>query len=114
MADDQPEWLSLLALWLRGEGYGVAQASKGADVVPLARRSPPDCFILDYDLGDMKGSQVCQAIKADPRLKGVPVILFTAMAGSMLKAVAEGGPDHFVVKSEHSDELLLVLGDILK
>ncbi|MBI4678241.1 MAG: response regulator [Elusimicrobia bacterium] len=113
VADDQEEWLSLISFWLTSQGHRVIKASKGAEVIPLAQQDLPDCFILDYDLGDMKGSEVCAAVKSHPGLKAVPVILLTAMAGAMLQAVAEGSPDHFVVKSQRPDELFLVLEAIL-
>ncbi|MBI5881845.1 MAG: response regulator [Elusimicrobia bacterium] len=113
VADDQEEWLSLISLWLTKAGYAVTKASGGGQVIPMAEHAPPDCFILDYDLGDRKGSEVCAALKAHPAFKKVPVIVLTSLAGSMLDALAEGGPDHFVVKSQHPDELLLVLEGLL-
>ncbi|MFA6318957.1 MAG: response regulator [Elusimicrobiota bacterium] len=109
VADDQEEWLSLIGLWLTNAGYSVVKASGGGQVIPLALEKRPACFVLDYDLGDRKGSEVCAMIKARPEFKAVPVIVLTSMSGSMLDALAEGGPDHFVVKSQHPDELLLVL-----
>jgi CheY-like chemotaxis protein len=61
----------------------------------------------------MRGSQVCAALKAQPELAAIPVVILTNIAASLFQAVQEGGPDHFVVKSENPDELLAVLGSLL-
>ncbi|MBI5622661.1 MAG: response regulator [Elusimicrobia bacterium] len=113
VADDQEEWLSLIGTWLTSAGYCVIKASGGGQVLPLAEQKSPDAIVLDYDLGDRKGSEVCASLKARPEFKDVPVVILTNLAGSMLDTIVEGRPDHFVVKSQHPDELLLVLEGLL-
>lgn len=110
VADDDQEWRDLLGLWLTGKGYRVRFSENGKNVLPMLAEERPDCVILDFDLGDMEGSRVSAAIRADSRLKTLPIIILTSMAGEMKKAVSEGSPDQFIVKSKSPEELLLVLG----
>lgn len=113
-ADDDEGWRSLMSAWLASKGCQAEIYESGPAILARPRRERPDCIILDYDIGDMKGSEVCAKLKALPGLAQVPVIILTSHSGEMLKVVKEGSPDHFVVKSQSPDELFLVLGDLLK
>ena len=111
-ADDDEGWRGLLAQWLKPY-CELELCGKGAEVPGRAESFRPDCVILDYELGDMRGSQVCATLKAKPELAAIPVVILTNIAASLFPAVTEGGADHFVVKSENPDELLAVLGSLL-
>ena len=112
-ADDDPEWRALLTRWLEPHGELLVCAS-GAEALSRAATFRPDCAVLDYELGDQRGSEVCAALKRIPELSGVPVVILTNLASSMFDAVKEGGPEHFVVKSPAPDELLAVLRSLLE
>lgn len=112
-ADDDPGWRELMSVWLAGKGLQSRVCASGAEALALVEELKPDCVILDYDIGDMKGSQACAKLKARPEFSHIPVIIMTNLAEEMLKAVKEGGPDHFVIKSEFPDELFLVLEGML-
>jgi CheY-like chemotaxis protein len=111
-ADDDPEWRSLLTRWLQPHCDLLVCAS-GAETLGRAKDFRPDCAVLDYELGDQRGSEVCAALKKMPKLPAVPVVILTSRASSMFDAVKEGGPEHFVVKSPAPDELLAVLRRLL-
>ena len=111
-ADDDEGWRDLLAQWLKPH-CELALCSRGAEVSARAESFRPDCFVIDYELGDMRGSQVCARLKAKPELAAIPVIILTNLAASLFQAVAEGGADHFVVKSENPEELLAILDTLL-
>src|SRR5207253_1836619 len=114
LADDDEGWRDLLKRWLTAEDHcEVVAVDRGAAVLPAAKKRKPDLFILDHQLGDTTGMEVCRQIKENAKLKKVPVIILTTMAGEMLKIVAGASPDHFVVKSERPEELLAVLESIL-
>lgn len=114
LADDDEGWRSLLTRWLTAEDHcEVLAVDRGAAVLPAAKKRKPDVFILDHELGDTTGMEVCRQIKQSEKFKKIPVIILTTMAGEMLKIVAGAAPDHFVVKSERPEELLAVLEEIL-
>lgn len=112
-ADDDEAWRELIGRWIRDKGCEAVIASSAGDVLPLLSVRRPDLIILDYDLGDRMGSDVCREIKTHPSYKTIPVIILTSMAGKMLQIAAEHKPDHFVVKSEHPEELYFVLEALL-
>jgi CheY-like chemotaxis protein len=114
LADDEDGWLELAGFWLRGAGYEVRTIGSGKGVFPLAREFRPDCFVLDHDLGDVTAREVCRSIRADAALKAAKIVIITAHAGVLPEILADGPPDQFVAKSEHPEELLMVLAGLLE
>ena len=77
IVDDDPWTIKLLGRILVKEGH-LRVATNGVDALRLARESEPDLVLLDAEMPGMNGFQVCEAIKADPMLAGVPVIFVTS------------------------------------
>ena len=113
VADDDESWRELVPRWIKSNGWDAIAVGRGADVIPAALQRRPDCIVLDHELGDTTGMDVCGQLKAHPQLKDIPVIVFTTLAGEMLKIMHGGRPDHFVVKSGRPEELLAVLETFL-
>ena len=114
LAEDDEGWRDLLKRWLTAEDYcEVTAVASGAAVLPALKKKTPDLIILDHQLGDTTGMEVCRQIKESPKYKRIPVIILTTMAQEMLKIVASAAPDHFVVKSEQPEELFAVLDSLL-
>lgn len=113
LADDEEGWRELVGLWLQNAGYDVEILAQGKGVLELARRYRPDCFILDYDLGDTTGQALCEEIKSAPELTKTPVIILTANVAALPAVIGNAPPDQFIAKSGHPDELLLILEGLL-
>ena len=114
VAEDDEGWRELLARWLTAEDYCEGKlVPRGKDVLPAAAKRAPDLFILDHQLGDTTGMDVCAKLKADKKLRRIPVVILTTMACEMLKSVEKARPDHFVVKSGEPNELMEVLETLL-
>ena len=113
-ADDEEGWRGVVRFWLTGAGYEVRTLDGGKGVLAAAREFRPDCFLLDHDLGDTTGGEVCGEIKSTPEFASIPVVVMTAHAGALPELFAGLPPDQFVVKSDQPDELLLMLADLLK
>jgi len=60
-------------------GYRVLVATDGAAGIATARQERPDVILLDVMMPGMTGFEVCQQLRADPRLKDTPIILLTAL-----------------------------------
>jgi len=108
IVDDTPENLRLLGDMLEQEGYEVLVATNGPDALENAKASPaPDLILLDIMMPEMDGYEVCRQLKADPGLKGIPVIFISALgtADQKIRAFHEGGVD-YVTKPFQVEEVL--------
>lgn len=107
VVDDTPENLRLLFRALFGAGHRVRAAPSGAEALRLARNEPPDIILLDIDMPEMNGFQVCEELQNDPVLGRIPVLFISAMddTASKLHAFVRGGRD-FVTKPFNVEEVL--------
>jgi phosphoserine phosphatase RsbU/P len=106
VVDDTPANLQVLAGMLKERGYKVRPAPSGKLALQAADRDPPDLILLDINMPDMNGYDVCDRLKADDRLKGIPVIFISALTEPLdkVKAFAVGGVD-YLTKPFQMEEL---------
>lgn len=76
--DDDPLALAVAEVRLAKEGVETCCANGGQAGLDAARRERPDLVVLDLDMPDLSGFDVCRALKADPDLQLVPIIFLTA------------------------------------
>ncbi len=86
--DDLPANLRLLDAMLRTLGYSVFAFPRGDLFLRAAASNPPDLVLLDVDMPEMDGYQVCARMREEPRLRDVPVIFLSALADSQNKVRA--------------------------
>jgi len=79
VVDDTPDNLTLLSELLKGD-YRVKVAANGEKALIIAAAFPPDLILLDIMMPGMSGFEVCRELKADPKLRDIPVIFLTAKA----------------------------------
>ena len=77
IVEDSPEMADLLAISLQTDGVESDTAGEGKKALELARSQMPDLVLLDLGLPDMDGLDVLAALKAEPTLKHIPVIVLT-------------------------------------
>jgi adenylate cyclase len=77
VVDDDPAARDLLTTNLGREGYRTIQARGGDEALELARKSQPDAITLDVLMPKKDGWTVLAALKADPELRDIPVIMVT-------------------------------------
>lgn len=96
IVDDTPANLRLLSDMLQTQGYGVRKAINGTMALKAVRSLPPDLILLDINLPDMNGYQVCEALKQEPAFKPIPVIFLSALSEveDKVKAFGSGGADY--------------------
>jgi len=111
--DDNPQLLSLLTAKLQGAGYHVQPAASGEEALAIIEQQPPDLVILDVMLPDHSGYQVTEAIKRDPLLPFIPVILLTAGTIDREQGL-EVGADDFLAKPVDSVELLVRVRSLMR
>jgi phosphoserine phosphatase RsbU/P len=106
VVDDTPANLQVLAGMLKDRGYKVRPVPGGKLALQAARRDPPDVILLDINMPDMNGYEVCEHLKADDNLKGIPVIFISALTEQLdkVKSFAVGGVD-YITKPFQMEEL---------
>ena len=106
VVDDTPANLQVLAGMLKDRGYRVRPVPSGKLALLAAQRDPPDLILLDINMPEMNGYEVCAHLKADDRLKGIPVIFISALTEQLdkVKAFATGGVD-YITKPFQMEEL---------
>ncbi|OGW44754.1 MAG: hypothetical protein A2Y66_08045, partial [Nitrospirae bacterium RBG_13_41_22] len=99
IAEDSPTQAEQLRYILETEGYQVSVARNGKEALSLLSKSRPTAVISDIVMPEMDGYQLCRQIKADERLKDIPVILVTSLSEprDVIKGL-ECGADNFITK----------------
>lgn len=95
---------------LEAAGYEVTAAADGLDAWSILQRERFDAIISDVDMPNLDGFGLTERVRADPRLKGIPIVLVTAMEqredhdrGLRL------GANAYVMKSDFDQTLLIDL-----
>jgi len=105
--DDDPNSCDLIRRFLEREGYRVAVASSGDEGLRLARELDPLLITLDVLMPGKDGWAVLREMKADPRLRDIPVVMISMADGSEM-GFALGATDYLTkpVDREHLHALL--------
>jgi putative two-component system response regulator len=112
--DDEDFTLDLLETLLVPNGYEVLTALDGKSALDTLSKTNIDLVLLDVNMPQMTGHEVCKAIRADAELKTTPVIMITSLDSreNKLKGM-EAGADEFLSKPIDQTELLLRIRNIL-
>jgi CheY-like chemotaxis protein len=99
IVDDNPVNLKLATDILEMEGYAVEKAVDAEQAQEMLKSATPDLILMDIALPGMDGLTLTRKLKADERLKNVPVVAMTAFAmkGDEQKALA-AGCDGYITK----------------
>ena len=106
--DDEPELLSITSEILRMEGYEVIEASTGNECLSITKKERPELILLDVNLPDINGIDVCRRIKTDTELAGAYVVLIsgTVISSDMQAGGLEAGADGYIARPISNHELL--------
>ncbi len=104
-----------MSLILRNAGLEVVEAGTGADALRLAR-DKPDLVILDVNLPDVSGFEVCRCLRAEPVTRSLPVL---QVSGVFVQSDdrshgLEGGADAYLIKPVEPRELLATVRSLLR
>jgi CheY-like chemotaxis protein len=114
LVDDDEAKRYVLATWLRRAGYTVTEVGTGAEA--LSQVDAAELVLLDVNLPDMSGFEVCRRIKGDPRTAAIPVIQVSATAVNVADR-AHGltqGADAYLVEPTEPQELLATVAAALR
>jgi diguanylate cyclase (GGDEF)-like protein len=115
LADESETVRDMLAFVLGESGFAVETASDGIEALRVAFRSLPDLVLVDIRLPGMNGVQVCQALKADPATRDIPVLLVsTQEAGTARFHAARSGADRLLLKDVTPESIVQSVLDLLE
>jgi signal transduction histidine kinase/CheY-like chemotaxis protein/HAMP domain-containing protein len=111
VVDDDPATRELLERELVARGYSVVQAAGGAEAMRMARSLRPSAITLDIIMPDMDGWGVLRALKLDPELREIPVVLLTILGDREMGYAL--GASEFLTKPVDADQLSRTVGRFL-
>jgi CheY-like chemotaxis protein len=83
VVDDDPDFVEILSMILREEGYEIESASSGDAALKKMRASPPDILLLDVMMSTiLDGVNVSFSMSEDPILKNVPIVMISSIPDS--------------------------------
>lgn len=107
IVDDTPENLRLLSKMLESQGYRVRRSISGRMALQAAQIEPPSLILLDINMPDMNGYDVCRQLKIHPRTSDVPVIFISALDQTTNKIQAfDLGAVDYITKPFQEQEVL--------
>ena len=77
MVDDNPNNIQVLATIMADCGYDLGIAQNAHEVYQFLAENSPELILLDVEMPEIDGYEVCATIKADPRFEDIPVIFLT-------------------------------------
>jgi DNA-binding response OmpR family regulator len=106
IAEDERDIRDLITFTLGFAGYEVVAASNGEEALTLAKQSVPDLILMDVRMPRMTGYEACAAMKADERLKDVPVIFLSAKGqDAEIQTGLQVGATEYILKPFAPDQL---------
>jgi CheY-like chemotaxis protein len=80
VVDDMPVVRETVAKLLKHEGFDTVCAANGQEALDAVRQAPPDLVLLDVMMPVMDGMQFLEQLRADPKIRDIPVIVMTAFS----------------------------------
>jgi two-component system cell cycle response regulator DivK len=107
VVEDQPDSRRIIRDMLAGTDYEIAEAENGEEALAAIAKQRPDLILMDIQLPIMDGYTATRQIKADTRLRSIPIIAVTSYALSdEEKKARAAGCDDYVPKPFSPRELL--------
>lgn len=115
VVDDDKDIRKLVESILAKDDFSTAGAESAADALKKIQLSRPDLVILDLQLPDKDGFEVCKALRADPATKYIPIVFLTVQNLDSYKiAGLELGADDYITKPFNQTELLARVKAVLR
>ena len=115
MVEDDHDIAELVAHYLQRAGYRTEVLNSGSEVLPRVRERVPDLVLLDLMLPGLNGLEICRAMRSEPGLAAIPIIMLTAKSEEADRIVGlELGGDDYVTKPFSPKELVARVGAVLR
>lgn len=116
VADDDAAKRLAVARILRQADYEVLQAAGGVEALDLAKTVAPDLVLLDVEMPDLSGTEVCLQLRADPTSSTLPVLYLSAHRTNSQDRIEglDSGADGYLVWPVDPQELLAWVRTLLR
>jgi serine phosphatase RsbU (regulator of sigma subunit) len=113
LVEDSLTMRRMIAAMLEDEGYAVATAADGREGLEKARAEAPELILTDYEMPELDGPALCRALKADPDLRALPVVMLTTLGATESKVLGlDAGADDYIEKPKSPQEVQEVFARI--
>jgi DNA-binding response OmpR family regulator len=102
IADGDPMWVQSMIRLLESEGYQVLSARTGVDALYQTRMRRPDLLLLNPDLPQLSGWEVCRRVKNMPGSDRTKVVMLTVRADTAYRTGADG----YLIKAGAAEHIL--------
>lgn len=107
IAEDEPDIRELVAFTLRFAGHEVTTTMNGEEALHKAGEIIPDLIMMDVRMPKMTGYDACRAMKADDKLKDIPVVFLSAKGqDAEIQVGLEAGAEEYLLKPFAPDQLV--------
>jgi DNA-binding response OmpR family regulator len=114
IAEDERDIRDLITFTLGFAGFEVVAAANGEEAVNLARQEIPDLILMDVRMPRMTGYEACALMKADAKLKDIPVIFLSAKGqDSEIQTGLQAGAADYLLKPFAPDQLTERIQNVL-
>jgi signal transduction histidine kinase/DNA-binding response OmpR family regulator len=115
VVDDTPDNLRLLATILESHHYIVRKSLNGRTALQAAHRDPPNLILLDINMPEMNGYEVCQQLRASDVTAHIPIIFISALdqTPDKVRAFEMGGQDYITKPFQALEVLARVKNQLL-
>ncbi len=114
IVEDTKTLLTLIQIYLMGWGLEFAEAQDGREALEKARKARPDLVITDVCMPGMDGFELTAAIRHDPALRRVPVVMLTTLKDDASREKGRhAGATAFLTKPVPVEELRKTVSDLL-
>jgi two-component system, sensor histidine kinase and response regulator len=115
IVEDSPTQTKLLRLILEENDYIVYAAPNGIEALECVRHKKPDLIITDIVMPEMDGFALCKALKSDPGLRLIPIMLLTSLSDpeDVIKGL-QAGADNFLTKPYEDTFLVSCIQNIFE
>jgi two-component system phosphate regulon response regulator PhoB len=110
VVEDHPTMRAAMRLVLEPEGFEVLEAIDGDDAFATIVRERPELVFLDLNIPGMGGEELLRAVKDDPDLRAIRVVVVTASGEEERRRTLELGADDFLTKPFGPSDLLRTVG----
>lgn len=115
VVEDDFDISNMLRIYFSGQGYAVDVAPKGNDALTQTRKQLPNLIVLDINLPDMSGYEVCRELRTTTRTQHIPIIFLTQKDERSDKIQGlELGADDYITKPFDIEELKLRVQNAIK
>jgi two-component system alkaline phosphatase synthesis response regulator PhoP len=115
VVDDEQDLLDLIEYNLKKEGFDVLKAEDGKEGMEMAQKHDPNLMLLDIMMPKMDGLEVVERMRADEKLKRIPIIFLTARGDEKTEVAGlDKGGDDYITKPISTTKLISRIKAVLR